>query len=436
MNKHEVKYRVRLIGEDLGIFDIVCNGQKITNVQSVPSPSTEDVENASLLIPSLSHAHIHLDKCFLSSSLQELQIGDFAEALRVTSRAKAGFTRQDVVERGRRLIRESIQWGVTCLRAHVEVDKTVRLECLEAALQLKQEFEPICDVEIAVFAQDPFYGSADSQEASENLELLRIAAAYTSVSVVGSAPYVEANSDQALQNIGHVLELACKHGLHADFHLDYHLDQNQRPLIHDLVAQLDRLRTRWPSERMVTIGHATALCHFSADDWKSLIRSLTDLPMKVAFVGLPQSDLYMMDREARLPARGTLPVSKLALDYPEVTFAMAVNNVRNPFTPQGGCDPLSLLPLGVAIYQTATAKACEVLLRLVTINAKAAIGLPYWQQLSPQVGDLADFVLVPGATTLIDVVLDSPWERVTVKGGRIVAHRRTELWLQDLTLAE
>ena len=34
------------------------------------------------------------------------------------------------------------------MRAHVEVDKTVHMSCLDTGLKLKDEFRAICDVQI------------------------------------------------------------------------------------------------------------------------------------------------------------------------------------------------------------------------------------------------------------------------------------------------
>lgn len=44
------------------------------------------------------------------------------------------------MERGRALIQESIAFGVTHMRAFVEVDPCVQFKCLDAGLALKQEF--------------------------------------------------------------------------------------------------------------------------------------------------------------------------------------------------------------------------------------------------------------------------------------------------------
>lgn len=71
--------------------------------------------------------------------------------MKVTAKAKAKFSldKDDLLLRGRRLVRESIDCGVTSMRAHVEVDSIVRFSCLEVASRLKEEFKMLCEIQIA-----------------------------------------------------------------------------------------------------------------------------------------------------------------------------------------------------------------------------------------------------------------------------------------------
>ncbi len=66
----------------------------------------------------------------------EAKSRDFKEALELTAQAKLNFkfNKDDLLRRGRRLIRESVECGVTSMRAHVEVDTYVEMACLEVAL--------------------------------------------------------------------------------------------------------------------------------------------------------------------------------------------------------------------------------------------------------------------------------------------------------------
>ncbi|EEB88334.1 hypothetical protein MPER_13884, partial [Moniliophthora perniciosa FA553] len=48
--------------------------------------------HGSIVLPSLCHSHIHLDKCFILGRGGDLITGDFTEAMNVTGKAKAGFS--------------------------------------------------------------------------------------------------------------------------------------------------------------------------------------------------------------------------------------------------------------------------------------------------------------------------------------------------------
>jgi cytosine/adenosine deaminase-related metal-dependent hydrolase len=71
--------------------------------------------------------------------------------MEVTGRAKVAFPfdLDDLYSRGARLIRESVECGVTSMRAHVEVDAIVGFACLDVAGALRDKFKMICKVQIA-----------------------------------------------------------------------------------------------------------------------------------------------------------------------------------------------------------------------------------------------------------------------------------------------
>jgi len=71
--------------------------------------------------------------------------------MKLTKAAKEEFpkTLEDLYARGARLIRQSVEHGVTAMRAHVEIDTAVGFSCLETALKLQSDFRAHCDVQIA-----------------------------------------------------------------------------------------------------------------------------------------------------------------------------------------------------------------------------------------------------------------------------------------------
>ncbi|KAI9823959.1 MAG: hypothetical protein M1819_001111 [Sarea resinae] len=328
-------------------------------------PSIIDAEGQ-FLGPSLCHPHIHLDKAFLLSHPKyadlEIERGDFAEAMDITSQAKARFDDDDLLERGRQLIKESVSCGVTCMRAFVEVDGSVGLKCLEAGLKLKKEFRERCLVQICAFAQLPAFSGDDG--GSEVRKLMEEAAEREDVAVLGSTPYVEADENRMKENVEWIVELAVKHHKHLDLHLDYFLDAERKPLIWYL---LDVLKKRWLSRawagKRIALGHCTRLTLFEPEEWRHLVDEIGDLP--IHFVGLPTSDLFMMGRpEEEQPCsqrtRGTLQILEMIQNH-GLQGAIGVNNVGNAFTPQGTCDPLSVASLGVGIYQAASKQDTDVL---------------------------------------------------------------------------
>ncbi len=225
------------------------------------------------------------------------------------------------------------------------------------------------------FAQDPLFASANDERPGLNFTLLEAAVRRHGVEAVGSAPYVERSITQAKRNIELIFQLAFEVGIHVDFHLDYNLDHTAEPLIWYVLEQLrQRIQTgQWRHGCHVCIGHATRLTLFSPDEWAALRAAIVDERLPITLVGLPPSDLYMMGRGLEYSPRGTLNVPKLASEY-GLRVAMAVNNVENAFTPQGPVDPLSLCPLGVAVFQAGTKTDCRSLLvSLLDLRAPALL---------------------------------------------------------------
>ena len=325
------------------LWDIAIKDGRIASVDAHDSSSVHQNRDKldgcnRLIAPSLCHAHIHLDKCFLLQDPKfiDLQIesGDFKEAMEMTGEAKSRFEEDDLLRRGKRLIEESIQHGVTAMRAFVEVDGVVQLKCLHAGLALKQSFRDRCEVQICAFAQLPVFSGQD--EGAEVRKLMTTVASYEHVEVLGSTPYVEDSEEKSKDNVRWITQLALKHQKHLDLHLDYFLEEDKQPLVWDTLNIIRELEwERKSGDRQITLGHCTRLTRFRNDEWAHLKQEVGSLP--VSFVGLPTSDLFMMRTPENV--RGTLPVTELINEH-GFDAAIAVNNVGNAFTPYGNCDPL------------------------------------------------------------------------------------------------
>lgn len=337
-----------------------------------------------IVTTSLCHPHIHLDKAFLLSHPKyahlQLQRGDFAEAMELTGQAKAMFEREDLLERGQRLIDESVAAGVTHMRAFVEVDAGVGTKCLDAGIELKQraEREGRCIIQICAFAQLPLFSASKHDPNGDTIRsLISEAAARPEVDVLGSTPYVESSRAHMEQNIDWLIALSAKHQTHLDFHLDYNLDPTTGLQIHYLLTSLTSSNWTHQTARTKTIalGHCTRLTLFTPDEWRSLATQIREADLPISFVGLPTSDLFIMPHPAPADtlSRRTLDVPRLISDF-DLNACLGVNNLGNAFTPQGSCDPVLLAWQGVGVYQAGTAGQAGLLFECISSRAKGAIG--------------------------------------------------------------
>ncbi|MCJ1452589.1 hypothetical protein MMC28_002932 [Mycoblastus sanguinarius] len=410
----------------------ICAGRKALNAQS------------SLIAPSLCHAHIHLDKCFLLSDPKyaDLEIikGDFVEAMELTSRAKARFRRDDLLRRGKWLISESIAAGVTHMRAFVEVDHIVGYRCLDAAIELKELFTGACKVQICAFAQEPVFSGPHGET---NRRLMTEAISNDHVEVLGTTPYVEDSAENMMANITWAMKTALEYSKHLDLHLDYNLDSCCTPLTDRVVEQAakaewyqDNKELLGKRNKTIVLGHCTRLTLYDHEHWQLLEKGIGEIPLH--FVGLPTSDLFMMGKPHEHKGggqrvRGTLQIPQMIQKY-GIRGAIAVNNVGNAFTPYGNCDPLTVASMGVGIYHASTQRDTQLLYECVSTRAREAIGYAARQDPFAE-GKEANFVIFENLTTesdnvrpsrqrgkktLQEVVYDPPKERRTIFKGHLI----------------
>ena len=424
--------------------DVHIQGSKIKGIVShlaggnaYPSRRILDARNC-LIAPSLCHAHIHLDKCFLLSDpkFADLEIveGDFAEAMEITAKAKARFDKDDLERRGRWLIAESVAAGVTHMRVFVEVDHIVRMKCLDAAIVLKRQFATACEIQICAFAQEPIYSGSYG---AANRELMETAVSNESVSVVGTTPYVESDDENTKKNIDWAIKIASGSSVHLDLHLDYNLDGNQSARTDLVVKQIESMnlyqRDRSSSNiSTIVLSHCTRLTLYNDPGWQTLSQRVRHL--ELYFVGLPTSDLYMMGRPHHHEVgservRGTLQIPQMVKKY-GLRGAIAVNNVGNAFTPHGSSDPLSVASMGVGLYHAGTKQDAQLLYDFVSVRAMESIG---YTSKPFAIGEPADFVLFDmgesesnllstqrGRKTLQEVLYDPPKDRMTIFKGHLI----------------
>ncbi|EWG47660.1 hypothetical protein FVEG_07717 [Fusarium verticillioides 7600] len=349
----------------------------------------------SVMLPSLCHPHIHLDKPYLLTcnhhksshhpDYSDLapKTGGFQEALTNTAEAKKRYTKEDLYLRGSQLIATSYKQGVTFMRAFVEVDSVTELKALEVGLRLKKEFEDFLTVQICAFAQDPIF-STEKGEANRAMFEKVLEQFGSDIEVIGSTPYVESDLEAQNQNIRWAIETALKHGKHLDFHIEFNLkgDGTHMSVFDHVIEELEHLKwPTYPGGPTVVFGHATRLTRATHDDLIRLSEKLRETGLPIHFVGLPTSDLYMMGRHGSDASEhneplsrpcGTIMVPKLIKDY-GINACLSVNNVGNPFTPHGDGDPLKIASLGVGLFHAGTVEDANILYEAISTRAMDAL---------------------------------------------------------------
>ncbi|KAF5562304.1 cytosine deaminase [Fusarium phyllophilum] len=371
-------------------WDIRIEERVVTSMKPAAGKTLPNV-----MLPSLCHPHIHLDKPYLLTcnhpksanhpDYSDLvpKAGGFQEALANTAEAKKRYTEEDLYLRGSQLIATSYKQGVTFMRAFVEVDSVTELKTLEVGIRLKKEFEDFVEVQICAFAQDPIF-STEKGEANRGMFEKALKHFGSEIQVIGSTPYVESDLEAQNQNIRWAIETALKHGKHLDFHIEFNLkgDGTHMSVFDHVIEEL--LRLKWPTNPggpTVVLGHATRLTRATHDDLVGLSEKLKETKLPVHFVGLPTSDLYMMGRHGSDASEqseplsrpcGTIMIPKLIKDY-GINACLSVNNVGNPFTPHGDGDPLKIANLGVSIFHAGTVENAKILYEAISTRAMDAL---------------------------------------------------------------
>lgn len=397
-------------------FDVEIDTSLSKILSIKESASSTKGSPPSRVIPTLCHPHIHLDKPFLLTAHNDdpelpdysdlaPEEGSFAEALANTGKAKERYNSKDLLRRGEQLIAESIQAGVTSMRAFVEVDHVTVHKCVEAGISLKQKFYKSCHIQLCAFAQDPII--SEDKNGPQNRELVDEALNQYAedIEALGSTPYVESSDENQRKNIDWTIQKAIEYRKHVDFHLDYNLASGSTPMVWYVVDALKKYDwLKGNPDRTVVIGHCTRMTLFDKGEMQRLAQEIRDANLPIYFVGLPTSDLFMMGRPQEgewggSRPRGTMQVLELIRQF-ELKACIGINNVGNAFTPWGSADPLKLASMGVGIYQAGTPKDAELLFECISALAQEAIGLKDIVVRSLEEGANALFMIVTNKTEL------------------------------------
>lgn len=335
-------------------------------------------------LPPLADLHVHANRAFTPSAVRPEGLTDAARNVREIF---ASFSRDDYQRHAEMLLRTAYGHATTRLRTHADVDASVQMGAVLGSLGAAEQWAGKLDVGVVAFAS-----SSGDPATSEGRKLLREAVSL-GAQFLGAAPAF--CTDQAA-TIDAVLDLAVELAVPVDLHLDEHLDDDRSFSEYLASATIER-----GLEGRVTLGHACAVAALAPADRVRVIERLA--AAQITVIALPRTNLYLQDRGGHTPAlRGVTCVKELIAAGVQVRFAS--DNVQDAFYPYGDADLLGA--------------AMDGILATHLDDARALVSAICDGRSDVRVGDVADFVLLPGPN--LDAVLASPpAERWLVAGGAV-----------------
>lgn len=373
---------IRLPGRE-GTFRIELQDGRIKSIE----PSGEAVASCDwIAVPGLVNLHAHADRAFTAGRERSSSLAD---AIEMSSRARAAFTVEDVRRRAERLFHRSVAHGVTRIRTHTDVDPLVAMRSMEGLAQARAAVADRLDVEVIAFST-----AKNDLLAPDGAARLRDAVAL-GADLIGAGLNFSSDPRRAL---GVLLDLAEASGLPVDIHLDEHLAP-ERSLTRHLV---DAVVARGLEGR-VTLSHGCILAALDPDEAMRLIAGLARA--RITVIALPETNLFLQDRGVGTPRRRGITLVRELLAA-GVTVRFGTDNVRDWFYPFGDGDMLD-----TALIATIGAHLDDEAALLAGLcDGRAAL----------QPGEAADLVLIP-AESLDDALARRPAGRITVKAGMVVA---------------
>lgn len=397
----ELRVRNARLRDRAGVWDVVLRDGEITDVDEAAGEGTaveRDVDAAGdLVTPPFASAHMHLCKVHTLPMVGEEALrrysdagmGDAQGAIELAARIKDRYDASWIVPNVRAALRQALAHGVTAVRAFADTDTRAGLEGVRSVLEVREEFDRLVDVQVVAFPQDGLLRDPGAEDVvRQALEL--------GADVVGGIPWIERTDADARAHIR-----AC-------FDLAEAFDAPVAMLVDD--AGDPHLRTtEWLAEEAIARGwqgrvaacHARAIGTYPEPSVRRLIGLAREAGM--SFVSNPHTGPLHLPIDAFLDAG--------------LTVALGQDDIEDAYYPYGQHNLLEVAFLASHVLHRFTLDAMERFLDMVTVHARAAMGLA---PRTIEVGQPADLVVLDGADVRQVLTRHRP-PRVVVRDGRVVA---------------
>ncbi|MBF0817718.1 amidohydrolase [Microbacterium paludicola] len=346
-----------------------------------------------LLLPPAADLHAHIDKAYTWSAAGEPE-GSLEDAVACWRAFGAAVTEERIALNARRQLDAALRAGVTAVRTHVNYHEGGDpLRGIRAVIEAREDYRGLVDVQV-VAMHDQFRDTG----------MIRDAIAL-GVDLIGAAPHL---STDPRDEIDRAVAIAEDAGIGIDLHTDETLNPESLDLLH-----LARRTADWPDEMTRSAGHCVSLAVQPPDRLAAVLAAAAEA--RVSIITNPLTNLYLQGWEHPVATPRAVPPLAAILDA-GVVLAAGGDNVQDPFNPLGNGDMVDVAAALVLAGHLSPRRAWQVVAR-----GRELLGLG---AANAAAGDDADLVLVRAASVAEALAERAP-DRVVVRGGRVVATRRT-----------
>ncbi len=366
--------------------DLYIRDGRFTDASS--GKAAEEIDGrGQVALPGLVEAHTHLDKTLVGMDWFHNRVGPTRNDRILADRNAKRELGIDARRQSARQVLQTLAFGVTHIRSHVDVDTEIGIANIEGVIATREAFKGLVDVQIVAFPQSGML------EREGTLTLMEEALKAGADIVGGIDPAtIERNP---VEHLDAIFTLADRYGKPIDIHL------HEPGELGAFCLELTVERTRALSlQGRVMVSHAYCLGMLDTQRQHALIDALVAENIAVMTVGspsVPAVPLRMMRQSGLVVASGS-------------------DGIQGTWEPWGNGDMLERAKYLAQRNGMTNDADLEETADICTFGGADGIGLADYG-LAP--GCHGDVVLV-AARTLAEAVALTPQKRTVIRGGRIL----------------
>lgn len=392
-----------------GTVDIGVEGETIEAIRDRidEQARTEIDAEGDLTTTSFVNPHMHVDKCFMASTMRQNESQTLQEAILITWEFKRNYETEDIVARAGQVVEAALRNGTTAMRMFADVDTIGGLAPVEGELATKNRFGHLMDLEVVAFPQEGIIRNPGTEE------LMR-KAMDMGADVAGGLPWYERTDEEARRHIDIVFDVAKEFGKDIHMLVDDTDDPTSRSLEYLAVKTIDE-----DYQGRVTASHCGALAAYD-DTYAAKVISLVE-EAGISICSNPHISLVLSGRRDKEPIRrGMTRVKELLAAG--VNVCSGQDDVHDPYYPFGKADQLEVAFIAAHATHLTYPTELETVFDMVTTNGARAMRLD-WHGLEE--GKRADIVIFQAKTLVHALRLQAP-RRYVIRKGKVVARTRLE----------